>query len=155
MNEEIINQYRQHLCGRYRKKRTAHNYYIFTRQALQWINKPIEQLTKEDLLKWREHIIHKYMPNGNARRVSSVNNFLTWAKKKKLKIPVPKQVQSNKIVLSDKELEQYLEASKEYPLWHLIALPQADGLVRPGEFREIKLRNIDFMNQNLYLDDTS
>ena len=61
---------------------------------------------------------------------------------------------SNKIILSDRELNGYMEASKEDNLWHMVAMLQIDGLLRPGEFRNLKLQNIDFNDLKLYLDDT-
>ena len=48
VNEEILEKYRQFLRREYRKRRTAYNYYIFTKLFLQWTNKPVEKITKED-----------------------------------------------------------------------------------------------------------
>ncbi len=154
MNAEILDKYMKYLRQEYRKSRTAYNNYIFTKLFLQWINKPAKKITKNDMLRWKEYIIHTYKPNGNLRRIISVNNFFRWLGKEKLRLPTPKPEESNKKVLSENELDQYLEASKEDPLWHLIALLQIDGLLRPSEFGYIKIRNIDIENQKLYLDDT-
>jgi len=154
MDEETLERYRQYLRGKYRKKRTAKNYLFYTEQGLEWIDKPVDDIGKSDLVEWREYLINTYMPNGNARRVSSMNHFLKWYGKEDLKIPVPKQEMSNKVILNDKELDDYLKASEEDPLWHMVALLQTDGLLRPGEFRNLKLQNIDFTDLKLYLDDT-
>lgn len=154
MNMEILEKYKQYLRQEYRKNRTAYNNYIFTKLFLQWINKPAKKITQRDVLRWKEHIIHKYKPNGNLRRIISVNHFLKWLGKEKLKLSYPKPEESNKKVLSNKELNKYLRASKEDPLWHLIALLQIDGLLRPSEFSNIQISNIDLENQKLYLDDT-
>jgi integrase len=118
------------------------------------MDKPINEVTKEDMLNWRGYLLHTYMKNGNARRVASANHFTKWLERPDLKIPVPCQEHSNKIVLSEQELNDYLEASKENPFWHVIALFQIDGLLRPSEFSYIKLSNLDLDNQTLYLDDT-
>lgn len=154
MNEELLEEYLQHLRGKYRKKLTVKNYMFYVKKALEWIAKPMKEITKEDLIRWREHLINTYMPNGNARRITSINHFLKWCNREDMKIPVPKQEMSNKVVLNDKELSDYLEISKENPLWHMIALLQIDGLLRPGEFRNLKIQNIDFSDLKLYLDDT-
>lgn len=151
---QILEKYQQYLQLNYRKKRTAYNYYIFTKLFLQWINKPIDQITKDDMLKWKGYIIHKYMKNGNARRVMSVNHFTKWLSREELKLPVPTPEHSNKIVLSEKELNNYIEASNDDPLLHIIALFQIDGLLRPSEFSNLKLSNMDLDNQKFYLDDT-
>jgi integrase/recombinase XerD len=154
MNEEILNKYYDHLCEKYRKKQTIKNNFYYVKRCLEWINKPFEEITKDDLRSYRKYLVETFMPNGNARRLSSINLFVKWKGKAEYKLPVPKTEMSNKIVMSDEELDQYLETSKKDPLWHVIALFQIDGLLRPGEFRNIKLSNIDLINQKLYLDDT-
>lgn len=151
---QILDKYHQHLDLNYRKKTTIQNYYYHVRKFLQWMKKPINEVTKEDMLKWKGYLLHTYMKNGNARRVASANHFTKWLERPDLKIPVPCQEHSNKIVLSEKELNDYLETSKQDPFWHMIALFQIDGLLRPSEFSYIKIDDIDLDNQILYLDDT-
>jgi len=102
----------------------------------------------------RMYLIHTFKKNGNARRVMSVNHFTKWLERTDLKIPVPGQEHSNKIVLSEQELNQYIEVSKQNPLWHMISLFQIDGLLRPSEFSILKISNMDLDNQTFYLDDT-
>jgi len=151
---DLLTKYRQYLDLNYRKKTTILNYYYYVRLFLKWINKPLKDVTKDDMLNWRGYLIHTFKKNGNARRVMSVNHFTKWLERSDLKIPVPGQEHSNKIVLSEQELNQYLEASKENPLWHMIALFQIDGLLRPSEFSILKISNMDLDNQTFYLDDT-
>ena len=151
---DILIKYRQNLDLNYRKKTTIMNYYYYVRLFLKWINKPLKDVTKEDMLKWRGYLLHTFKKNGNARRVISVNHFTKWLGRNDLKLPVPGKEHSNKIVLSEQELNEYLKASKENPLWHMIALFQIDGLLRPSEFSILKTNNIDLDNQTFYLDDT-
>jgi len=153
-NQDFLDKYHQHLNLNYRKITTIQNYYYHVRKFLQWMNKPMKEVTKEDMLNWRGYLLHTYMKNGNARRVASANHFTKWLGREDLKIPVPCQEHSNKIVLSEQELNDYLETSKTDPFWHMIALFQIDGLLRPSEFSYIKLSNLDLDNQTLYLDDT-
>ena len=151
---QILEKYHQHLNLNYRKKTTIQNYYYHVRKFLQWINKPIDWVTKDGMLNWRGYLLHTYMKNGNARRVASANHFTKWLEREDLKIPVPAQEHSNKIVLSEQELNDYLETSKEDPFWHVIALFQIDGLLRPSEFSILKISNMDLDNQIFYLDNT-
>ena len=152
--DQILEKYNQHLNLNYRKKTTIQNYYYHVRRFLQWINKPIGEVTKDDMLNWKGYLLHTYMKNGNARRVASANHFTKWLEREDLKIPVPAQEHSNKIVLSEQELNDYLETSKEDPFWHVIALFQIDGLLRPSEFSILKISNMDLDNQIFYLDNT-
>jgi len=151
---DLLTKYRQHLDLNYRKKTTILNYYYYVRLFLKWINKPLKDITKDDMLNWRGYLIHTFKKNGNARRVMSVNHFTKWLERTDLKIPVPGQEHSNKIVLSEQELNEYIETSKTNPLWHMIALFQIDGLLRPSEFSILKISNMDLDNQTFYLDDT-
>jgi site-specific recombinase XerD len=151
---DFLIKYRQYLDLNYRKKTTILNYYYYVRLFLRWINKPLKDITREDMLNWKGYLIHTFKKNGNARRVMSVNHFTKWLERQDLKIPVPNQEHSNKIVLSEQELNQYIEASKENPLRHMITLFQVDGLLRPSEFSILKISNMDLDNQTFYLDDT-
>ena len=157
LDKETVNlllKYRQHLDLNYRKKTTILNYYYYVRLFLRWINKPLKDITHENMLNWKGYLLHTFKKNGNARRVMSVNHFTKWIERTDLKIPVPGQEHSNKIVLSEQELNHYIEVSKENPLWHMIALFQIDGLLRPSEFSILKISNMDLDNQTFYLDNT-
>jgi len=151
---DFLEKYRHHLDLNYRKKTTILNYYYYVRLFLRWINKPLKDITKDDMLNWNGYLIHTFKKNGNARRVMSVNHFTKWLERSDLKLAVPGQEHSNKIVLSEQELNQYIETSKENPLWHMISLFQIDGLLRPSEFSILKISNMDLGNQTFYLDDT-
>lgn len=154
MNEEILAKYYHYLRGKYRKKNTIYCDHNQVKHFLKWVNKRAEKLKKEDIDKWKCYVLETYMSNGNARRIWAINKFLEWLGKKKLKLSTPRQVDSNKIILSEGELDDYLEASRSNKLWHLISLLQIDGKVRPGEICEIRIKNIDYVNQKLYLNDT-
>lgn len=151
---DLLTKYRHHLDLNYRKKTTILNYYYYVRLFLRWVNKPLKDVTHEDMLNWKGYLIHTFKKNGNARRLISVNHFTNWLGRTDLKLPVPGQEHSNKIVLSEQELNEYIETSKENPLWHIIALFQIDGLLRPSEFSILKISNMDLDNQIFYLDDT-
>jgi site-specific recombinase XerD len=152
--KDFLEKYRLYLDLNYRKKTTILNYYYYVRLFLKWINKPLKDVTHEDMLNWKGYLIHTFKKNGNARRVMSVNHFTKWLQRTDLKLAVPGQEHSNKIVLSEQELNQYIEVSKENPLWHMIALFQIDGLLRPSEFSILKISNMDLDNQTFCLNDT-
>lgn len=151
---DILKKYRHYLDLNYRKKTTILNYYYYFRLFLKWINKPLKDVTHEDMLNWKGYLIHTFKKNGNARRVVSVDHFIKWLERTDLKLAVPGQEHSNKIVLSEQELNEYIETSKTNSLWHMIALFQIDGLLRPSEFSILKISNMDLDNQTFYLDDT-
>jgi len=154
VNEQILIDYKLYLRGKYQKMNTWRAEFYQVRLFIRYVNKPVENLMDRDMLRWRSYLNQKYKRNSQARILSSVNNFLRYINKAQLKQSIPKIIQANKKTLSEKEFQQYLEASKTDPLWHLIALLQTDGLLRPGEFSKLKLSNIDHENKRFYLNDT-
>ena len=154
MNEEILDKYNVYLRQKYRKKNTRRCEYSSVSNCLKWIGKPVEEITMDDLYRWKIYLMDNYKTNGNIRRISSVNLFFRWYGKPELKLPVPRQEFVDKVILSNEEIEAYLNAAKRNPLWYLIALLQIDGIMRPGEFSLLKLSDIDWKNQKLHLEDT-
>lgn len=155
MNENILNEFLEYLRREYQKNGTIYGYYNRAKLFLKWLDKPIEELTKQDLQRWRVYINQNYAQNGNIARVVAVNILLKFiGKHKHWKLPVPPPKKTNKIPLSSKQLDKFLEASEDDYLYHLIALLEIDGLLRPSEIAEIKITNIDFDTQRLFLDDT-
>jgi site-specific recombinase XerD len=154
MNEEVMNKYQKYLRGKYRKKNTRYGYYEYAKLFLQHTNKSIEEINYDDLEKWHGYITEKYKVNGNMKRIQSVNYLFRWLGKEDMTLPIPRHQETNKIVLDQEELDKYLEASKTDPLEHLIALFQIDGLLRPSEFANLKISNIDRKKMVFYLDDT-
>jgi len=155
MNERILKEFKEYLCREYRKYGTICSYYIRLRKFLKWLDKPVEDLTKDDLLRWRSYINQKFAQNGNISRVVAVNVFLRFiGKHEEWKIPVPPPKRTNKTPLNREQLDKFLEASEDDYLHHLIALLEIDGLLRPSEITEIKISNIDFDTQRLFLEDT-
>jgi integrase len=162
MNEKILEKYKIYLRQEYRiektkkkiKKNTFNGHYGLVKKFLQKVNKPHNNISRKDLDKWRNDIEEEYETNGNIRRIQSVNLFFKWLKKPHMKLPTPRQEETKKTVLNKEELERYLETSKRDPLDYLIALLQIDGKLRPSEFGNIKISNIDQSNQILYLEDT-
>jgi len=157
--ERALQEYQRYLLSEYQKKNTRRNYYRFTTEALKWLKEDraisdTNEITKEHAVDWKAHCQEKYVVNGNVNRINAWNNFVDkFLGRKELRVGAPKSRKSNKQVMSEEELNRYMEAA-ETPLEHLITVLQVDGLLRPTEMCEIKISNIDFENRKLYLDDT-
>jgi len=151
--------YMKYLAREYRNKNTRRNYYRFTKQALEWINKhrgknDTDNITPEDTGEYRAWCIEKFKINGNVSRLWALNHFTrTILKKEELGVSVPGSVSVNKPVMSKEELEKYIRSARD-PLEYLVAILEIDGLLRPTEICMMNISNIDFENQKLYLDDT-
>ncbi len=153
-NEKKLESFKLYLRGKYPKINTWRPLFYQTRAFLKYIEDDVENLTKDDMLRWKIYINEKFMVNGNIKRIMGVNLFTKWLGRDELRLPIPHQVEANIITMSDKEIERYIDASKENALWELIAILQVDGILRPGEFANLKIKNIDFNSLKLYLDDT-
>ena len=140
------------------KKNTRDNYVKFIQYFLEWLKKnkgkTYENLTPEDTKDYKAFCMENYKVNGNVSRLNSVNNFVDeFLGRAELRITAPKSMQVNKPVLSAEELEQYKHHAKT-PLERLIVTYQIDGLLRPGEFQNLRISLHDCKNQILYLSDT-
>jgi len=157
MNEEIINKYYRYLCGKYRSNQTRDNFLKFAKLFLKWLsaekNKNYKDLKPCDTQEYKAFCLDHYKINGNVGRLNGINNFVDYLGKPELRVTVPKSVQVNKVVLSEKELARYIQGA-ETPLQKLIVIYQVDGLLRPGEFSNLRISLHDIENQMLYLNDT-
>lgn len=153
-NSIILKKYYNYLQLNFHKKTTIQNYYYQVRVFLKWINKPVEKISSKTILNWKKYITRNFKKNGNQRRVYSVNHFLKWLGKDELCLPTLGHEQPNRKILSDGELNSYMEASKNNPLLHVISLFQIDGFLRPSEFSLLRISNIDFGNSKFYIDGT-
>jgi len=156
--QKILEKYEQYLRQNYSSKNTRVNYSKYAKNFLKWLNKEkgktYDQLTPEDTKDYKAYCLAKFKPNGNVGRLNGVNNFVDeFLDKPELRISAPKSVKANKKVLNEKELQQYIDAAQT-PLEKLIVVYEVDGLLRPGEFPQLKISNHDLVNQRLYLDNT-
>jgi integrase len=158
MNEEILEKYYRHLCGKYRSKHTRQNNLKYTRCFLQWLqqekNKTYIEITPDDTMDYKIYCYDNFKQNGNVGRLNGLNNFVDgFLNKPDLRVTAPKSIQVNKVILNDEELERYIN-SADTPLERLIAVYQVDGLLRPGEFANLKISLHDIENQIVYIDQT-
>jgi integrase len=151
-NSYILKKFKQYLEQKYRKKNTIYTTHNLVKLFLEWVDKPVEEITRDDLVEWKRFILRTYKVNANARRIITVNQFFAWYGKWELRMPAPYREHINRIVLSKKELEDYINASKEDPYLHTMTLFQVDGVLRPSEFSLLKISNMDLVNQKFYID---
>jgi len=158
MNEKIMEEYQQYLRGKYRNSNTRKNNYKFAKLFLRWTEeekgKTCGQFTPDDTKDYKAFCLETYEVNGNVARLNSINNFLDdFLKRPELRVKEPRAVQVNKQILSEKELERYIE-SAETSLEKLIVTYQVDAFIRPGEFGKLRISLHDIENQIIYMDDT-
>jgi len=158
MNTKILIEYKKFLREEYQSEHTRRNYYKYTELFLRWLwqskRKNYAQLISEDTRDYKAYCLEHYKQNGNVGRLNGINNFVhKFLNKEELRVTVPKSVQVNKDILTEKELQRYIQATKT-PFEYLIAVYQIDGLLRPGEFPKLKISQHNLNKQILYIDET-
>ncbi|TFG10311.1 MAG: hypothetical protein EU535_08365 [Promethearchaeota archaeon] len=154
MNEEILSKYSDYLRQEYRKKRTQITYYNGVSLFLDFIKKDVNEITIDDLRKWKTYLNNNKKQNSTRIWIYSVNKFFKWLGKPDIKLSIPNCARSNKIILNNEEIDRFLQAAKDDPLHNLVALLIYDAIRRPGEIADIKRSNIDSESSKLYLDDS-
>ena len=153
MNEDILQGYKNHLRQEYRKKNTVNTFFSGISLFLEYIEKPLEEITLDDLKEWKIQINEKHRTNTIRTWIVSVNMFFSWHGKPELKLRYPSQQRAQRIIFSNDERDRFLEEAEKDPLHNVVALGLYDLILRPNELIDIKISNIDFTNHKIYLKD--
>lgn len=154
MNEDILRAYKNYLREKYERKNTKHSYFLGISQFNKDIKIPLNAVTLNDLILWKEKLFETNTKNTVRTYCISANMFFKWYNKPDLKLSVPNRELVPKQVFSVEEKNRFLESAREDPLHNLVALLLYDSIMRPDEIINIKIGNIDFENQMIYFDKT-
>jgi len=89
--KDIMEEYQNYLRGKYRKRNTIYGYYEYAKLFLNYVDKDIDEINKDDLKKWHIYITDRYEVNGNIKRIQAVNDFFRWLGKDDLTLPISRQ----------------------------------------------------------------
>lgn len=155
-NNDILDEYKLHLRAEYDETNTWRTEFYQTRAFLRYIDKTnpkeAKDLEKKDMLEWKIYLNETFMHNGNVRRITSINHFLTYIEKEDIKLPTPKTKETDRPTMSPKEIDAYLNTAMKNPLWRLIVLAQRDFKARPSEYSYMRISKIDFENHKMPLE---
>ena len=79
---DILQRYKDYLCGEYANKNTRKNKYSCVKNFLKFVDGVI---TKDNLLKWRQWANKHYKHNTLNISIQRINEFIEWYKKPELK----------------------------------------------------------------------
>lgn len=137
---DIIQQYRDYVCGRLPKYNTRKAYTVHPRLMLQYIQKPLEQITQTDIDRYIQYCYTNRKHNGNALRFWSIRQFLDWAGRDDLIIPIVTPKDAGKQALNEEETDKLLSTIEELsPLHRLVFYLEYDTIRRPDEIRKLKI----------------
>jgi len=154
MNGDTLKEYKCFLRERYGRKNTVITYYDGISNFARYIQKPLNTVTKEELIAWKQQLQDIKKQNTVRAYCYSVNKYYRWKGKKKLKLTIPKIQRATRTVFSIDEKERFLQAAKDNALNNVVILLLYDAILRPGEIIDIRISNIDFENHCIYLEKT-
>ncbi|MDR1218856.1 MAG: site-specific integrase [Treponema sp.] len=139
-NEEFA-AYREWLNRREKSKITIEKNIRDIVKFRRFHGKPLETITKQDILVYKEHLIGTYKPASVNSYLISVNNFLKFTDRDSLRVKTVKTQRRNSLdnVLTEKEYVALLECAKSWKnkrLYYLIRTLASSG-IRVGELQYI------------------
>ena len=150
--EELLQRYKNYLCGEHTKYNTIENKLGSARILLRETKGII---TSGSMLVFRAWANQHYSQNSRNNRINAWNQFLRWYTGDKgcpLQMKHIGFVETNQYALNEEELGGVLRAAKVNPLARLVTICLFDGALRPSEIIDIRVDRRD--GNRLYLDDT-
>jgi integrase len=145
-----LQRYKEYLCGEHKNKTTIKNNYNVAKRFYVYVE---GVLSKENVLKWRQHINTKSHNTINVS-ISAVNKFLLWFDKEfkeELQMKTIGQKDTDKETLTEQEIDTLFGYSKKNKEQNVILHLLWHGL-RPSDVINLKISNI--RDDILYLKDT-
>ena len=140
MNE--LQRYYSYLCGRFEKPNTIRTYYYHPKLFLEHINRPLSEITQDDVNNYVQYCFRKKKHNGNAIRFWSIRQFLKWTNTD-LTLPSLTPQDAGKLALNKENHERLLKTVENLvPEYRLIFYLLNDAIRRPDEIRTIKTNNL-------------
>jgi integrase/recombinase XerD len=118
-NRKHLEKYRNYLQGesKIKSEMTTYNYVLGVKYFLSYINKNADDITNEDIRRYKTHMVKelKYSNNSLIVRYASIKKFFEYMEKpldKKI-LSFPDRTEVIKIPLTEEDIQRLFEASKE------------------------------------------
>ncbi|MCK5112591.1 MAG: site-specific integrase [Thermoplasmatales archaeon] len=139
---EILQEYKDFVWGNYQKNKTRHIYESHPRLCLEWINKPLEQITQEDINRYIHYCYGYCKRNTLSLKFWSTQNFFKWVGRNDLQLPKITPIDAGKQALNEIETQKILDTIETLsPLHQLIFYLEYDAIRRPSEIQNLKLKD--------------
>jgi integrase/recombinase XerD len=163
-NDKHIEKYRDFLRGesKIKSEMTIYNYILGVKYFLSYIDKDAEDITTEDIRKYKTHMTTKQIKNKKTRgysnnalivRYASIKKFFEYLEKpldKKI-LSFPDRTEIIKIPLTEEDIQRLFEASKENKRNHsILKILYYTGL-RKFEVVNLNVGDINTKEEILYV----
>jgi site-specific recombinase XerD len=99
------------------EKRSVATITAYTRSLtnfLDFVNKPVEEITKADMQSWKGHLAGQYCENTMMSMIASVNTYTSYLlERPDLKIRPPRQVEKHKVPLTEGEVKRIMDEARK------------------------------------------
>ena len=111
---EYREQFRGYLKGERRSLSTIAKYVGCLDKFTTWFGKPVKQVTKKDLQRYKEHMAVSGLSDNSAIvELSALNQFFVCVlERPKLKMKLPRRVETTRIPLTESEVQRILNEAK-------------------------------------------
>lgn len=111
---EQVERFKAFLRAEKRTEATVASYTRSLRLCLEFIGKPCRELQKADMQAWKAHLAGKYCENTMCSMIAAVNSYtLLLLERPDLRMKPPRQVEKQKIPLTEDELRRVLDEAKK------------------------------------------
>jgi len=142
-NNVILKEYMDYVRCNHRKLNTRRTYTDHPRLLLKRINKQFDTITQKDLEEYIQWCYDNRGHNGNAIRFWSIRQFLKWANRKDLHIPIFNPIDAGKRALTTDDFGKIIQTLHNLkPIHRVVGYALIDTIRRPNEIRNIKIKNI-------------
>ena len=140
MNDIILQRYRGYVWGKYQKFKTRDVYTSHPRICLHWIDKPLENITQEDIQRFVQYCYNRFKRNTLSLKFWSIQNFFKWVGRNDIQLPKITPEDAGKQALNESEIQKILDTIESLsPLHRLIFYLEYDAIRRPDEIRNLKI----------------
>ncbi len=144
---EIIHSFREQLLGDKKSRYTVKQYCLLIRAFLEWIEKEPQQITPEDLEKYKRYlsIDRKYSKNSLYLSTMAIHAFFRFLDSHTAdKMKAPRRGQPMPKYISDEEMKSLIEAAQGRHGDLAIILTLGYSGLRVGELCALDVDDIDF-----------
>jgi len=157
---EIMQEIRNRLTEENRAENTIISYQKTTTELLDLINKPVEELTYNDIYEWRDWVTKKkitkrgkkHYPNTFSNSFSAINKFCEVYKIKDrdgqfLRLIAPRRIEPEhgRVKLTREEVERLYEATKDDPRNYAMFRVMVETFLRVSELIHLNVDDLEIV----------
>jgi site-specific recombinase XerD len=152
IDQKLLDKFQDYLIVKDCSKGTIKIYTIAVKQFMDHIEIQPEDITQQDLDKYKVYLRKKYEQNSLIPKIHGINNFLKFIGKK-CYIKAPSYLMKNTDCLTQKEIFQLFKVTEDDPRDNAILKTLYFTGIRRGELVNLNMEDIDSDKQKLKINE--